>query len=113
MSNAGLHLDREDELLLETFGPAGPLRPWAQVDLLNHAPEGEQPDWRPGPPRGELALVTRTLEAWHRERTTGEHLDTDELARAAKWTHDWAANKLRKKHPSNAFAEAITEGAAA
>lgn len=63
LRNAGVHFDRESEVLDELFGERGTLKAWAGDELL----------------RGRL------LELWRTLRPKGERAEVAELERAAEW----------------------------
>lgn len=98
----GCQMPNADELLLELFGDRGRLRHLAQINLTDQrAPGHPQPDWKPGPPLGDTALVQRMRALWAACRQQGEDLDHQELERAAKWHTDrQAAIDNARPHPA-------------
>lgn len=94
---AGIHYDRESEVLLELFGSqASQLRPYAQIDLVPDDRAGVK--WQLSEPRGDTALVQRMAVLWHQHRPTGEAIETDELERAQHWKeHQHELDELRAK----------------
>lgn len=87
---AGIHYDRDTEILLELFD-GGLLSAYAQVEQhrSGSTPEGH-PIWTLTEPRGDTALVDRILRAYHDARPTGIALETEATERAEAWKQQQA-----------------------
>lgn len=82
---AGIHYDRDTEILLELFSGSGLLASYATVDLVPD--DTDTGKWKLGEPTGDTALVERILRAYHDARPTGIALEHEAQARADKYRH--------------------------
>jgi hypothetical protein len=104
---AGIHYDRDTEILLELFGnETSLLRPFAKIDLI---PDTSTSDgkWTLSEAIGDTALVERILKTYHDARPTGIQLEEDALARAEKYKADQARLRqaLEQAHAELAAAQ--------
>ena len=88
---AGIHFDREAEILLELFGSeSAQLRPYAQVDLIPDT-SADPAKWKLSEPRGDTALIDRMLHTWGEHRPTGLQLEREAEERADAYKQQQAA----------------------
>jgi hypothetical protein len=120
---AGIHFDRQTEILLELFSGSGLLASYAHIDLVptecEHLPADSCDDcptcdttastgakWKLSEPTGDHALVDRITHLWNDARPTGIALEQDAEERAAKWRRE---QTIREEALAQAHAELQAE----
>lgn len=80
---AGIHYDRDSEIMLELFSGSGLLAAYAHVDLIPD--DTDTGKWKISEPTGDIALVERMLKVYNDARPTGIQIEEDTTARAEKY----------------------------
>lgn len=84
---AGLHYDRDSEILLELFGsPSTLLGAYATVETI--ADDSSDGKWKLAEPTGDVALVEHILKVYNDLRPKGIAVEEESIARAEKWKAD-------------------------